>query len=162
MAPHRRNATYYGRGESTRGGYDRSSGYGGEYMDEPYGWVGARPGRTGGAGHRHGYDRGYGHRDRIWFGGYGGQGEEDAYMRYYRRPRGPGHGYGRDYHGRDRPYAADHGPNVRTYTDSEHAYNYGGYGGFYRRWAPGDRFGRERRGEYGGRGLGRFVGDARP
>jgi hypothetical protein len=133
--------------------YDQSRR--GNRYDGPYG--GRHPAREGYDGHDF-YDRSpdwrarppgrYGYRggaNPIWFGGYGGQGEEDEYMRYYRDPRGRAwRGPGR------RPsYKADYGPHYRPNPGHEDAWNYGGYGGFYRQWGPEDTEGRRRSGGHG-------------
>lgn len=106
-----------------------------DFYGRPPDWQARAPGRSGDTGGA----------DPIWFGGYGGQGEEDAYMRSYRDPRRRGWG-GR---GRRPPYEAEYRPHTRPNPGHEDAWNYGGYGGFYRQWGRGDTGGRRRPGRYG-------------
>ena len=119
----------YGGRRAGGGGYGRN-----DFDDRSPGWQARatdRYGDTGGA-------------DPIWFGGYGGQAEEGAYMRYYRDPQR------REWGGRGRrpSYEAEYGPHTRLNPGREDAWNYGGYGGFYRQWGPGETGGRSRPGRY--------------
>lgn len=80
--------------------YGRDFRYGGEYRRGPERATGDREGRSGRPSR--GFESERGHPDGVWFGGYGGQGMEEDYMRYYggRRvgpyDRGFRRGYDRD------------------------------------------------------------------
>lgn len=112
-----------------RGGRAAGARYGdSDFQDHSPDWRARVPGRY----------RGPGGANPTWFGGYGGQGEEAAYMRYYRGPR-PNEQRGR---GRRASYGAEYGPHYRPDPGHEDAWNYGGYGGFYRQWGRDDTQGR--------------------
>ena len=81
------------RGDSARR-YGRDFRYGEEYRGTSSGWTRgpggshAPFGREGRRRAERGFGPEQGTRDPIWFGGYGGQGMEEAYMRYYSGRRG--------------------------------------------------------------------------
>lgn len=118
--------------------------YDAEFRNRGQRWGGrASPFRGGRYDAEHRYGRGP--EDGVWFGGYGGQGEEARYMRYYGGQQGPRQGGG----GRRPRYEDGYGPHTRPNPGREEAWNYGGYGGFYRQWGESDGEGRKRPGRIG-------------